>query len=155
MLSQIKYFLMLAILAQARCAETTKEEKLSNDITGEGQFKNPCKVSKCPIGKECTIQFTPRLLNIPIAHCVKSNSTAGKGTTRNVHWQDCIIMPFFRYVCGVHTWYQHSTLQIWGRMDPCRHSSVWSPKLGNNQHAERGQYTICSWNTSNLSIRTL
>lgn len=66
------------------CAEDTlsrlNEENLMVDIGGR-EFPNPCKNSNCPGGKECTIQYTPRLLKLPVAHCVKStiNHTSAEG----------------------------------------------------------------------------
>lgn len=46
---------------------------------GENKFPNPCKSSRCPSGEKCTIQYVPRLLNMPIAHCVESATVLSEG----------------------------------------------------------------------------
>ena len=49
-------------------------------ITLDGmQFENPCKNTNCPSGEECTVQYTPRLIKIPIAHCVRNASELKEG----------------------------------------------------------------------------
>ena len=45
------------------------DEEVSVSI-GDKEFPNPCNMYRCPEGKICTVQYTPRLLKIPIAHCV-------------------------------------------------------------------------------------
>ena len=69
---------------------------MENDVTlevggtliqiGENKFPDPCqsKTTKCPTGMECTVQYIPRLLDVPVAHCVESNSTTTEG--KNISW---------------------------------------------------------------------
>lgn len=65
--------LVLIAVAQLACAALPSAgEKIS---IGEQEFPNPCKEMKCPLGMECTIQYTPRLFKVPIGHCTKSSPT--------------------------------------------------------------------------------
>lgn len=82
MILHINQCLVLIIITQSMCAENENSSlsvtQVPNDDflinIGENQFPNPCKYTKCPGGRVCSIQYTPRLLKIPIAHCVKSTT---------------------------------------------------------------------------------
>lgn len=78
----IHCLLTLVFISITRCEEkeiiTANEDELLISI-GENQFPNPCKTSKCPSGEKCTIQYVPRLLHMPIAHCVESTTALSEG----------------------------------------------------------------------------
>lgn len=70
-LLQLEVMLMLLVIIPLSFAENSGLATIN--IDGK-QFQNPCKNSDCPSGTECTIHYTPRLLKIPIAHCVDATS---------------------------------------------------------------------------------
>lgn len=80
---------MLTVIVLTRCEEedfmadiSAKETNLWISIGGK-TFPNPCKSSTCPSGEKCTIQYVPRLLKMPIAHCIESTATLNDGSCCN------------------------------------------------------------------------
>ena len=73
---------MLIAVAQLACVALASAGEVIS--IGEQKFQNPCKEIKCPLGTQCTIQYTPRLFKVPIGHCTKSSPTINGGMTSKI-----------------------------------------------------------------------
>ena len=54
------------------------EHKVSISMGGK-DFPNPCRYAKCPVGKECTVEYSPKLLKVPVAHCASPTTKSKNG----------------------------------------------------------------------------